>query len=59
MSSTLRKVALFLAYHEIVADAVGDLGEGVGGARCDEHNVGPAAKLDVQNRISDAIVRLK
>jgi len=47
-----------VAYYEIVADAVGDLGEGVGGARCDEHNVGPAAKLDVQNGISDAIVRI-
>jgi hypothetical protein len=47
-----------LAYCEIVADAVGDLGEGVGRARCDEHNVGPAAKLDVQNGLSDAIVRL-
>jgi hypothetical protein len=48
-----------LAYYEIVADAVGDLGEGVGRARCDEHNVGPAAELDVQNGISDAIIRLK
>ena len=35
------------AYDKIVADAVGDLGEGVGGARCNEHHVGPTAKLDV------------
>jgi hypothetical protein len=47
------------AYDEIVADSIGDLGESVGGARCDEHNVSPAAKLDVQNGIADAIVRLQ
>jgi hypothetical protein len=45
MNSTLEDETL--AYDEIVADAVGDLGEGVGGARCDDHHVGPTAKLDV------------
>jgi len=46
-------------YDEIVADAVGDLGEGICRARCDKHHVGPAAKLNVQNGITDAIVRLR
>lgn len=34
------------SYENVVTDAVGDLGKRVGGAGCDEHNVGPASQLD-------------
>jgi hypothetical protein len=46
-------------YYEIVAYPRGDLCERVGGARCDEHDVCPAPELDVQYRVSDAIVWLR
>ena len=48
-----------VTYHEIVAYPRGDLRECVGVAGRDEDDVCPATELDVQYRISDAVVWLR
>lgn len=44
-----------MAYSEIVTDAVRNLGEGIGRAGRNEHDVCPTSQLYVQNRVADFV----
>ena len=47
------------AHGEIVANAVRDLGQGVGRAWCYEHDVSPPSELYVQDGIADFVSLLR
>jgi hypothetical protein len=47
------------AHREVIASTVGDFGKGVGRARGDEDDVGPSAKFDMEDWVTNLVVRLE